>query len=68
MYPPMTTEYQPGIGADIWLLGLSFIEIASRAASGLCGSDQMRRVSQKQGRNASQEVDGGECLRRGKAG
>ena len=22
MYPPLTSEYQPGIGADIWLLGL----------------------------------------------
>lgn len=33
MYPPMTTKYQPGIGADIWLLGLSFIEIASIAAA-----------------------------------
>ena len=21
MYPPLTTSYQPGIGADIWLLG-----------------------------------------------
>ena len=33
MYPPMATEYQPGIGNDIWLLGLSFIEIASIAAA-----------------------------------
>ena len=33
MYPPLTTAYQPGIGADIWLLGLSFIEIASLAAA-----------------------------------
>ncbi|MEQ8849483.1 cytochrome c oxidase subunit I [Botrimarina sp.] len=33
MYPPMTTKYQTGIGADIWLLGLSFIEIASIAAA-----------------------------------
>ncbi len=33
MYPPMTTQYQTGIGADIWLLGLSFIEIASIAAA-----------------------------------
>jgi len=33
MYPPMTTEYQPGIGADIWLLGLTFIEVASIAAA-----------------------------------
>ncbi len=33
MYPPMTTTYQPGVGADIWLLGLSFIEIASIAAA-----------------------------------
>ncbi|MCA9109201.1 MAG: cytochrome c oxidase subunit I [Planctomycetaceae bacterium] len=33
MYPPMTSSYQPGIGADIWLLGLSFIEVASIAAA-----------------------------------
>jgi cytochrome c oxidase subunit I+III len=33
MYPPLTTTYEPGIGADIWLLGLSFIEIASIAAA-----------------------------------
>ncbi len=33
MYPPMTTEYQTDIGPDIWLLGLSFIEIASIAAA-----------------------------------
>ncbi|MGQ9424492.1 cytochrome c oxidase subunit I [Gilvimarinus sp. F26214L] len=33
MYPPLTTQYQQGVGADIWLLGLSFIEIASLAAA-----------------------------------
>lgn len=33
MYPPLTSSYQDGIGADIWLLGLSFIEIASIAAA-----------------------------------
>jgi cytochrome c oxidase subunit I+III len=34
MYPPLTShEYSPGIGADIWLLGLSFVEIASLAAA-----------------------------------
>ncbi len=33
MYPPMTTEYQTDVGPDIWLLGLSFIEIASIAAA-----------------------------------
>tara|TARA_R110002073_G_scaffold7245_12_gene41414 strand:+ start:8220 stop:10784 length:2565 start_codon:yes stop_codon:yes gene_type:complete len=33
MYPPMTTEYQSGVGVDIWLLGLSFIEVASIAAA-----------------------------------
>lgn len=33
MYPPMTTEYQVGVGVDIWLLGLSFIEVASIAAA-----------------------------------
>lgn len=32
MYPPLATE-SPGIGADIWLLGLSFIEVASIAAA-----------------------------------
>ncbi|WP_083656371.1 cytochrome c oxidase subunit I [Mongoliimonas terrestris] len=34
MYPPLATdEEQSGIGADIWLLGLSFIEVASIAAA-----------------------------------
>ena len=34
MYPPLTTDVeQSGIGADIWLLGLSFIEVASIAAA-----------------------------------
>ncbi|MEZ4408651.1 MAG: cytochrome c oxidase subunit I, partial [Polyangiales bacterium] len=33
MYPPLTTRYQPGIGADFWLLGLSFIEVAAVAAA-----------------------------------
>ena len=34
MYPPLTTGlYDSGIGADIWLLGLSFIEVASIAAA-----------------------------------
>ncbi len=33
MYPPLTTKFQPGYGADIWLLGLSFIEVASIAAA-----------------------------------
>jgi cytochrome c oxidase subunit I+III len=33
MYPPLTSQYQPGIGADIWLLGLSFIEVAAIAAA-----------------------------------
>jgi cytochrome c oxidase subunit 1/cytochrome c oxidase subunit I+III len=32
MYPPLATS-DPGVGADIWLLGLSFIEIASIAAA-----------------------------------
>ncbi len=32
MYPPLTTQ-DPGVGPDIWLLGLSFIEIASIAAA-----------------------------------
>ncbi|MDR6955552.1 cytochrome c oxidase subunit I+III [Ancylobacter sp. 3268] len=34
MYPPLATDTtQTGIGADIWLLGLSFIEVASIAAA-----------------------------------
>ncbi|WGF87450.1 cytochrome c oxidase subunit I [Marinivivus vitaminiproducens] len=34
MYPPLATdEIYAGIGADIWLLGLSFIEVASIAAA-----------------------------------
>ncbi|PZQ10753.1 MAG: cytochrome c oxidase subunit I [Ancylobacter novellus] len=34
MYPPLTTDVkQTGIGADVWLLGLSFIEVASIAAA-----------------------------------
>ncbi len=33
MYPPLTTEFQTGVGADIWLLGLSFIEVAAIAAA-----------------------------------
>ncbi len=34
MYPPLTShDYSPGIGADVWLLGLSFVEIASLAAA-----------------------------------
>ena len=34
MYPPLTsTAYDPGFNADIWLLGLSFIEVASIAAA-----------------------------------
>nr|MDQ2695397.1 cytochrome c oxidase subunit I [Pseudomonadota bacterium] len=34
MYPPLTgPDYSPGVGADIWLLGLSFVEIASLAAA-----------------------------------
>jgi cytochrome c oxidase subunit I+III len=33
MYPPLTSVYQPDIGADIWLLGFSFIEVAAIAAA-----------------------------------
>jgi cytochrome c oxidase subunit I+III len=33
MYPPLTTKDQTDVGADIWLLGLSFIEVASIAAA-----------------------------------
>ena len=33
MYPPLTSNYQQGIGPDIWLLGFSFIEVAAIAAA-----------------------------------
>lgn len=33
MYPPLTSAYQPGLGADMWLLGFSFIEVAAIAAA-----------------------------------
>lgn len=33
MYPPLTSRYQPGIGADMWLLGFSFIEVSAIAAA-----------------------------------
>jgi cytochrome c oxidase subunit I+III len=33
MYPPLTTQYEQGVGPDIWMLGLSFIEVASIAAA-----------------------------------
>ena len=35
MYPPLTTQerFTPGYGPDVWLLGLSFIEVASIAAA-----------------------------------
>ena len=33
MYPPLTKQYSEGLGPDIWLLGLSFIEVASIAAA-----------------------------------
>jgi cytochrome c oxidase subunit I+III len=33
MYPPLTSTFQPDIGADIWLLGFSFIEVAAIAAA-----------------------------------
>ncbi len=34
MYPPLTTRTdQSGLGADIWMLGLSFIEVSSVAAA-----------------------------------
>ncbi len=34
MYPPLTTDPSlSGIGADIWMLGLSFIEVSSIAAA-----------------------------------
>jgi cytochrome c oxidase subunit I+III len=33
MYPPLATQFSEGVGADIWLLGLTFIEVASIAAA-----------------------------------
>jgi cytochrome c oxidase subunit I+III len=33
MYPPLTSKYQPDIGAEIWLLGFSFIEVAAIASA-----------------------------------
>ncbi|MET0343951.1 MAG: cytochrome c oxidase subunit I [Polyangiales bacterium] len=33
MYPPLTSAFQPDIGADIWLLGFSFIEVAAIASA-----------------------------------
>ncbi len=33
MDPPLTSAYQPDIGADIWLLGFSFIEVSAIAAA-----------------------------------
>jgi len=33
MYPPLTSKFEPGIGADMWLLGFSFIEVSAIAAS-----------------------------------
>jgi len=33
MYPPLASTYQPGIGAEMWLLGFSFIELAAIAAA-----------------------------------
>lgn len=33
MYPPLTTQYDDSLGPDIWMLGLSFIEVASIAAA-----------------------------------
>ncbi len=34
MYPPLTTrDFSPGAGADFWLLGVTFIEVAALAAA-----------------------------------
>src|SRR5688500_2658731 len=33
MYPPLTSSFQPDVGADFWLLGFSFIEVAAIAAA-----------------------------------
>jgi cytochrome c oxidase subunit I+III len=33
MYPPLTSQYQTGLGPDLWLLGFSFIEVAAIAAA-----------------------------------
>ncbi|MDM7094486.1 cbb3-type cytochrome c oxidase subunit I, partial [Enterobacter hormaechei] len=34
MYPPLTsTPYSPGINSDVWLLGITFVEISALAAA-----------------------------------
>lgn len=34
MYPPLTSsQYSPGVGADLWLLGIGFIEISAIAGA-----------------------------------
>ena len=33
MYPPLSSEYSPGFGADFWLLGIGFIEISAIAGA-----------------------------------
>ena len=33
IYPPLTSQYQSGLGRDLWLLGFSFIEVAAIAAA-----------------------------------
>jgi len=33
MYPPLSTQFEEGLGPDIWMLGLSFIEVAAIAAA-----------------------------------
>ncbi|WP_043540271.1 cytochrome c oxidase subunit I [Salinarimonas rosea] len=34
MYTPLTTKpYSPGIGADVWLLGITFVEVSAIAAA-----------------------------------
>src|SRR5690606_28748151 len=33
MYPPLTSHFSSGRGVDIWLLGLSFVEISAIAAA-----------------------------------
>ena len=33
MYPPLSSAFQPGIGPDVWLLALSFVEVSAIAAA-----------------------------------
>ena len=53
MYPPLAT-IELGIGSDIWLLGLSFIEVASIAAA----VEEQGKATQEIARNVDQASNG----------